>query len=60
MFRGHCGEALERRWCWAMCEALADRLGTLNRAEHRGIDLKIIDARNVDFTLPQANRIGNS
>ncbi len=39
-----------------MVETLPYRCGALAGALQRGVDLKVVDARDVDFTLPQANR----
>ena len=57
LLRRHCSESLECRRCSAIFEAPSYHLGTLTRAQRRGVDFNVIDTGNVHFTLPPVNRI---
>jgi hypothetical protein len=51
----HSREAPESQRWWTGFEMLADHVSARFRAEYRGVDPEVVDARQVDGLLPQAD-----
>ncbi len=53
----HVREAPESQRWRTVYEAPTDHVGARLRAEYRGVDLEVVNARQVDGLLPQAHRL---